>query len=165
MLEWNLIGRCGLYCGACSIYRAYKDGLIYQERIAARFNCRPDQVRCDGCQVLTEDCWGNDCEIVACLRRQGYEFCYECAQFVDSSCDKYASIADAYAGRGVDVRGNLHAIQQGLGAEWLLDQERRWRCPSCQRPISVWDGICRGCGERVQRQHSESEVPGGVCSL
>lgn len=56
MREWNLIGRCGLYCGACSIHHAYKDGLVHQERIAARFNYRLDQVRCDGCQVLTEDC-------------------------------------------------------------------------------------------------------------
>lgn len=87
----------------------------------------------------------------ACLRRKGYEFCYECSQLVDSSCDTCTSVADAHAERGVDVRANLRAVQQGPGEEWPLDQEQRWRCPSCQRPTSVWEEACRWCGQTLQQ--------------
>ena len=150
MPDPNLIGRCGLYCGACSIYRAYKDGREYQETIAARFDCQPEQVRCDGCQVLTEDCWGNGCKIVACLRSHGYKSCYECPAFTNETCAKYADLANAYAKRGVNPAANLRAIQRGQADEWLDAQEQHWRCTSCQRPISVWDDACRWCGETAQ---------------
>ncbi|MFQ6089716.1 MAG: hypothetical protein ACE5K0_12565 [Candidatus Methanofastidiosia archaeon] len=34
MSNFNLIGRCGLYCGACGICRAHKDSKKLQEKIA-----------------------------------------------------------------------------------------------------------------------------------
>jgi len=147
MLNRDLVGRCGLYCGACSIYRAYKDGRQHQEKLAAHFNCQPEQVRCEGCQALTEDCWGNDCAIVTCLRAHGYDFCYECASFADESCEKYAKIANTYAPRGVDVRANLRTIQAGRTDEWLAEQEQRWRCPACGQPITAWEDTCHWCGQ------------------
>ncbi|MEW6522915.1 MAG: DUF3795 domain-containing protein [Bacillota bacterium] len=39
---------CGLYCGACAVYRAREYPELAGE-LAARFGCRPDQVACDGC--------------------------------------------------------------------------------------------------------------------
>jgi len=66
MTNEDLVGRCGLYCGACSIYRAYKDNGEYLKRIATRFKCSPEKVRCEGCQILTPEFWGNDCKIVQC---------------------------------------------------------------------------------------------------
>ncbi len=32
MNDTNLIGRCGLYCGICEIYLAYKDSKELQEK-------------------------------------------------------------------------------------------------------------------------------------
>ncbi|HIE18590.1 TPA: DUF3795 domain-containing protein [Candidatus Bathyarchaeota archaeon] len=71
MADRNLIGRCGLYCGACVIYRAYKDDGDYLRRIDEHFRCPPEKVRCGGCMALTPDCWGYDYEIVQCLRNKG----------------------------------------------------------------------------------------------
>ena len=51
-------------------------------------------MRCDGCQLLTKDGWSRNCADVTCLCRHGYEFCDECTQFVGSSCDNCANIAD-----------------------------------------------------------------------
>ncbi|NIU39053.1 DUF3795 domain-containing protein, partial [Candidatus Bathyarchaeota archaeon] len=79
LVDRNLIGRCGLYCGACGIYRAYRDGGAYRERLASAFKCPPQKVRCQGCQALTPECWGNDCKIVKCLNVKGLQFCYECS--------------------------------------------------------------------------------------
>jgi len=146
----TLVGRCGLYCGACNIYRAYQDGHQYQEEVAAKFKCQPEQLRCEGCQALTEACWGYDCPIVLCLRTNGYDFCYECALFANESCEKYARIANTYARRGVDVRANLRTIQTGHVNEWLKEQEQRWCCPSCGQPIGVWEDNCHWCGTALE---------------
>nr|MBC7244904.1 DUF3795 domain-containing protein [Chloroflexota bacterium] len=149
MPNHHLIGRCGLYCGACAIYRAYQDGQQFQEALAKRHNCSAEQVRCEGCQDLTEACWGYDCPIVLCLRTQGYEFCYEYVNWTNKNCEKYAQIANSYAARGEDVYANLHAIQAGCVKDWLQQQEQRWRCPACGQPCAVWDDNCRWCGEAL----------------
>ncbi|MCK4247085.1 MAG: DUF3795 domain-containing protein, partial [Methanomicrobia archaeon] len=50
MINENLVGRCGLYCGACIIYRAYKDSEELRRIIAKDNNCKPEEIRCEGCQ-------------------------------------------------------------------------------------------------------------------
>ncbi|MEM3699785.1 MAG: hypothetical protein QXL57_02815 [Candidatus Bathyarchaeia archaeon] len=45
MVNANLVGRCGLYCGACAIYRAYKDNREYLAKLAQHFKCPPE--KCD----------------------------------------------------------------------------------------------------------------------
>lgn len=55
MNDTNLIGRCGLYCEICEIYHAYKDLKELQEKLTERHNCTPDEVRCEGCQVLVRE--------------------------------------------------------------------------------------------------------------
>jgi len=135
-----------LYCGACSILRAYQDGPAQQSKIAAEFGCLPEQVRCEGCGALTTECWGNGCGIVMCLREHGLASCHECPSFQDESCQRHADLARRYAKRGVDVRANLHAIQAGREEEWLAAQEARWRCPVCGRAVSAWWDACRWCG-------------------
>ncbi|MBC7233417.1 MAG: DUF3795 domain-containing protein [Chloroflexi bacterium] len=154
----RLIGRCGLYCGACTIYRAYQDGRQFQELLAAKYNCQPEQVRCEGCQVLTESCWGYNCPIVACLRTHGYNFCYECAQWAHRTCEKYARIANSYAGRGEDVYANLLTIQAGHTDEWLQEQEQRWRCTACGQPSAAWDDRCRWCGA-IKPNEGKKQAP------
>jgi len=52
MADKNLVGRCGLFCGICSVYRAYKDSREFQEKIAERYGCLLEEVRCEGCQTL-----------------------------------------------------------------------------------------------------------------
>jgi len=36
LVDKNLVGRCGLYCGSCLIYRAYKDSEQLRQKIAKR---------------------------------------------------------------------------------------------------------------------------------
>lgn len=46
----NLVGRCGHYCGACTIYRAYKDGGELYKKLREKY---PDgDIFCEGCQVI-----------------------------------------------------------------------------------------------------------------
>jgi len=45
LVDFNLVGKCGLYCDACVIYRAYKDGGTYLKRVAEHFKIPPEKVR------------------------------------------------------------------------------------------------------------------------
>jgi len=145
--ESNLIGRCGLYCGACSIYRAYKDNGEYRNKLATFFKCPPEKVRCEGCQTLTSECWGNDCKIVQCTNAKGFRFCHECPQFNNNSCEKFEELAKRYLEDAVDVRANLARIKSGQIETWLKESKERFKCPYCGKPLPEGSQKCYHCGK------------------
>jgi len=149
--ETDLVGRCGLYCGACNIYRAYKDDGEHLNKLAEHFRCPPEKVRCEGCEALTVDCWGNDCKIVQCLNVKGFNFCYECPQFDDKSCEKYEDLAERYLEDNVDVRANMTRIKSGEVAAWLRESRERFRCPHCGNALPEGSQKCYHCGKGFAR--------------
>ncbi len=151
MLESTLAGRCGLYCGACTIYRAYIDEGEFRNRVAAYFKCPPEKVRCEGCQALTLGCWGNDCKIVQCTTAEGFSFCYECSQFDNRSCEKFEDLAKRYMEDNVNVRANLAKVKDGQLAEWLGESMQRFRCPHCAKPLPEGSTKCYHCGRIFDR--------------
>ena len=69
MINMNLVGRCGFYCGACHIYRAYKDSEKLQKIIAEKENRKSEEIRCEGCQTVLingweKEEWGKNCKRV-----------------------------------------------------------------------------------------------------
>ena len=149
-MEINLVGKCGLYCGACSIFRAQRDNEKERNLIAKEFNCSVEQVRCNGCGALTNECWCNGCKIIACLESKDYEFCYQCSEFEEKSCDKHNKLAKTYMQVGEDLRLNLVALRKGQMKEWLKEQDKRFRCPKCNHQISVWDNTCPKCSQKLK---------------
>lgn len=113
MTDRDLVGRCGLYCGACGIYRAYKDNGKLLKGLAEHFKCPPEKVRCEGCMALTPDSWGYECDIFKCLRGKGLDFCYQCTEYENDSCEKFRNLAQDYLKHGVDLRANLAKIENG----------------------------------------------------
>lgn len=141
-----LAGRCGLYCGACCIYRTQRDHAELAARYAARFNCPPEKIRCNGCGDLKEDSWGIDCELVRCLEGKGYDYCHECAEFEANTCERYRNLADAYLEEdGVDMRKNLRTIRDGRIREWLEESAKRYTCPHCCKPTIAGRESCHHC--------------------
>jgi len=156
LVNRNLVGRCGLYCGFCSIYRAYKDSKKLQEELAKKFNCLPEEVRCEGCQTLDisgwshEAKWGTNYTILKCLNAKKLKFCYECAEY--GRCQKFDEMTRLCSEIGVDLRANLRMISEGKVVEWLLEQDKKWRCPKCSNPIVNSDDFknCHWCGNRLR---------------
>jgi hypothetical protein len=150
MSSKNLVGKCGLFCGACSIYRAERDSEDWRTRIAEKSNCSVDKVRCNGCGDLTSECWGKGCKIVLCTQTRGYNFCYECPEYESNNCSKYDSLSKRYISVGVDLRENLRRIKEGKIDEWLLQSEELFRCTACDKPISAWSSECHRCGSKLK---------------
>ncbi|MEO0080171.1 MAG: DUF3795 domain-containing protein [candidate division WOR-3 bacterium] len=148
----NLAGRCGIYCGACEIYRAYKDKGKLLLEVARRHNCLPSEIRCEGCRAVhiigwaRAEGWGRDCNILKCLHRAKLETCAECPEI--SKCQRWNGLAQEYLSAGMDLRANLRQISTGAIDEWLRQQTERWRCQKCERPIalSTEDPRCHWCG-------------------
>ena len=152
MVDRNLVGRCGLFCGACGIYRAYRDGGELRQRLARFFKCPPEKVRCEGCQALTQECWGNGCKIVECLNAKGLGFCYECSDFENHSCDTFEKFSERYLKEDdVDLRANLARIKAGDVDEWLKESEQKFRCPYCSKPLTTksFRRKCHHCGKEL----------------
>lgn len=153
LVNKNFVGRCGLYCGTCLVYRAYKDSEQLRAKIAKEEDCRPEEIRCQGCQTVlingwNSKEWGRNCGIVKCQESKGLKFCYECDAYPD--CEKFHRIADGLHKRGVDLLENLTRIKAGQTDEWLKDQEEKWRCRKCHKPVSAYLDECHWCGARIK---------------
>lgn len=149
MSSKNLVGKCGLYCGACSIYRAQRDSEEWRKRIAEKSDCSPERVRCNGCGDLGSECWGSGCKIVLCTQAKGYNFCFECPEYESGNCSKYESLAKRYLSTGVDLRKNSARIKEGDADKWLQESEELFKCTACGKPISAWSNECHHCGSQL----------------
>jgi hypothetical protein len=153
----GLTSRCGIYCGACYVYRAQEDGGAFLEVVSERLGVPPDEVRCGGCTGPEEELWRNckKCEVLPCLNGRGIEFCYMCPEFDEGSCEKYERISRFASERGEDVRAAMERIRAGEAEAWLEEQDQKWRCPHCQGNISWYEEICHHCNEPIRKDEQE----------
>jgi len=137
------------------IYRAYKDSEKLRRLIAERANCKPEDIRCEGCQtVLTNgwdvqnEQWGKNCKIVKCLEAKGLKFCYECDEF--PNCKRFQEIYRSKLRHGENLIENLEMIKASKVKEWLQEEAKKWVCQSCGKPISDYEE-CHWCGAKLHR--------------
>ena len=151
MTNSNLLSRCGIYCGACYVYRAYKDGRGFLDSLSEKLRAPKHEIRCEGCTGPAESLWRNcrECRLLHCLEEKGYEFCFECPEFEEATCDKYGDLSRFYLERGEDIRSSMIRIGDGEADAWRGEQDRKWRCSKCGEPISCYEGACHHCGESI----------------
>ena len=146
MIDRSLAGACGLYCGACGIYRMYKDRDTERLEWAARedFHCRPEDIRCEGCHGPLDRHWSPECQILVCAQEKGFAGCWECTEV---TCDKLQEIDQDP--RPAENRQRIREV--GLET-WLTEQDARWRCPACGKPVDIYIKTCRACGAEVPQR-------------
>lgn len=145
----KLVARCGLYCGACDIYRAGVDEPKLAEAIAKKHGWEPSEIKCGGCVAPSDDCWSNDCKITSCLVDKNMEFCHECEKFENSSCELLEDVALRYKEyTGMDTKANLLLIRE-IGQEaWLTQMDSKHRCSCCGKPVTASSNKCWTCKEK-----------------
>jgi hypothetical protein len=142
-----LVGRCGLYCGACPSYlgsRGDEDARIF---VKEKWEIPEEKISCNGCNALTPESVGANCKMVPCLDAKGYGYCSECAEYADGSCEKFEVVESFLKKLGESARDNLRRINSGETDAGLAEQEKRWRCPSCGSPVFWQATICSRCQE------------------
>jgi hypothetical protein len=77
---------CGLYCGACGIYIATRDGNEkFRGIMADLYGSRAEETVCYGCvqPEPPKHVYGccRDCETRGCVKGRGYYSCHQCAEW------------------------------------------------------------------------------------
>ncbi len=130
----DLVAPCGMNCGICKSYLAYSRNVPYK---------KGEIYHCKGCIERNKNCAfiKRDCEKI---RKKQIRFCHECPEM---PCKNLAKIDSHYSARyGMSMVENLEMIQKKGMNSFLLDEEEKYRCPSCGDLISVHDGKCYKCG-------------------
>ena len=144
----HLVAVCGLYCGACTLYRTRRDNNPQRLKEVLQTLSQRGQVatdfECDGCLGggrLTPYC--RECEMRLCAaEKPGVTRCSDCPEFPCSLVNDFNSDGVRHHAEVID---SLHQIQQVGAAAWLKEQQERWSCPQCGIPIDWYARVCFKC--------------------
>ncbi len=147
MNDEALDGYCGLWCGACEIVKAERNGT--QDGIAGIFGVEPSEIHCRGCR--SEDVFAgcSRCPMRACASTREVEFCSDCPDFPCGEYRRIASSDDSLPPHFRTTIRNLGEIREKGASEWRRLQAGRWACPSCGRPFSWYAEEC-SCGQDLR---------------
>jgi hypothetical protein len=151
MMEEYLVGRCGLYCGACGIYRAERDRPKLQAWLAEHFGCKLEEVRCVGCNPEAPGCWCQDCKRAECLQGKGLESCAFCPDADPASCSLLAEMQEQYLDWGFDLAASLTLLRKAGPEDWLKCMKGLYTCPACGTKLTFNDKSCPTCKKEVIR--------------
>ena len=133
LLESNLAGPCGFYCGTCRHYLARAKGLLKEKNL--KHGCRGCRIQDKNCTWIKKDC--------ALIRKNQIEFCFKCKNF---PCDNLKKLDQRHIrDDNVSLIENLLRIKKIGLSKWLQEQEDKWKCPQCGGNICVIDKECYNC--------------------
>jgi len=146
-----LIGRCGMYCGACAVYLAGKEGGELRSDMAKKLGIPEEKVGCVGCGNLLSTKGIKICEVLRCLETSGKNFCFECDKFHMGNCEHIEKIfKNQLEKNGLNLRENLLELESSTPEEWLEEKSRKWLCKSCGSRIAIGTTNCNRCGKPLQ---------------
>lgn len=148
----HLAAVCGLYCGACSLYRARHDENPERleellKALSERWQVPRDELNCDGCLAggrLTPYC--RDCKIKKCAaEKEGVTRCAGCPDF---PCQTITAFNNDGVRHHAEVLDNIRRQQKVGVTEWLEEQFERWRCQFCGVSLDWYARSCYRCGTK-----------------
>lgn len=146
----HLAAVCGLYCGACSLYRARRDNDPQQleellQTLSERWQIPSDELDCDGCLAqghLMPYC--QECKMRLCAAdKPGVNRCSDCPDF---PCSLVTDFNNDGVRHHAEVLENVrHQREIGVD-EWLQEEYERWRCLFCGVSLEWYARTCYRCG-------------------
>ncbi len=148
---------CGLYCGVCAIYLAYRDdNLKLKERLVNLYkggtpgkgtlpnseSLTVEDIRCLGC--LSDDRFMHcrQCEIRDCTQEKGFTGCHQCDEFPCHLSEDFSMTV----GKKVILRSVPYRREFGT-EKWIRDEEARYVCPNCGNKVFRGAMRCKQCKE------------------
>jgi len=153
----DLMAPCGLYCGACGIYIATRDGNEKFKAVMGRvYGTKPEETECRGCmqpdppKKLYGYC--QQCKIRSCVASKDFYSCHQCHEW---PCDLIENFGYATGLRVMKKAIPLwrdkvaaHGHEKG-SVEWARAECERYHCPSCGEPLFRGSQTCRACKHDV----------------
>lgn len=168
MPEFRCDSYCGLYCGACDILLAYKNGM--KNGHVPQWNDLPSELRnhpviaknseikCYGCKTDTVFAGCSKCLIRKCARNKvGIETCldcrsYPCWRFKITALIRKVLNLETKLPHLKDINFNLEVIRNNGMKFWLEEQDRKWQCPHCGKRLSWYNASCIDCNNNRETQ-------------
>jgi len=164
---FNYDSYCGIYCGACDIVMTYKTGKkhrlasfwdertvkIFQKKIGIQYDeNKPFTYKCNGCKSNIQFVNCSVCQIRKCAIEKNVEHCIDCPKY---PCDQIlgSKTSSFLLPHLKSNHANMEKIIKVGIAQWLSDQEEKWKCPSCKTSYSWYTRKCMNCGAKL-KDHS-----------
>jgi len=151
----ELVSPCGLYCGVCAVYIAYRDNNrkfkerlldVYQGRVPGKGelpnseDLSVEDIRCKGCLSEERFMHCRQCDIRECNIEKGYAGCHQCDEF---PC-RYIENFSMTVGKKVILRAIPYWREVGT-KKWIADEEARYICPECGNQLFRGVVKCNSC--------------------
>lgn len=144
-METELIGACGIYCGACPNYLAFKSQGSHLLMMIGNKN--PEDLRCRGCRSGKRNVRAENCNLRKCAKSKGIITSIDCYQY---PCVDYLEFYRKLQKKDVLQRKTLVENLKDLSEKgieyWLKDQEKKWTC-DCGHKFSFYEENCIKCGK------------------
>jgi hypothetical protein len=132
-LNAELIAPCGMNCGLCSSYLALTNDL--KSKGVKMSYCTGCRARNKQCAFLKKSC--------SRLLKGEVKFCFECPEF---PCEQLKKLDEKYKTRyRMSMINNSRFIKEHGMQKFLSEQEKTWKCPTCNGIVSCHNGLCFNC--------------------
>ena len=143
----QILGACGLYCGACNHYRfSFTEG-EHLLRDSNPKNLTYDKFTCRGCHSdkseMLPGCAG--CKIRECSKKKKISHCGSCNEF---PCKLLTDFKNDGRIHHQYILKNLQELNTKGVEQWLIEQENRWKC-ECGYNYSWYEESCYNCGMKL----------------
>ncbi len=152
----ELMAPCGLYCGACGIYIANRDGNDkFRTVMGNLYGTKPEETVCQGCmQAEPRQLYGycRSCTIRDCVRSKGLYSCHQCAEWPCAMIERFPLATGLRVmKRAVPLwRAKVAELGDEAGSvAWARAECERYHCPACGYPLFRGAQRCRQCKAEV----------------
>jgi hypothetical protein len=133
--EEDLFAPCGMYCGLCSSYLAYKNNVPKRRGVILHcVGCRP---RDKQCAFLKKRCHF--------IENNQLKYCSDCKDF---PCKNHNHIEARYNTAFKYAYSFQHALQdiREHGYQYVIDSlKKKHGCPKCGDILCIHNGLCYNC--------------------
>jgi hypothetical protein len=153
----DLMAPCGLYCGACGIYIAGRDGNEkFRAVMGNLYGTKPEETACLGCMQSDppKQLYGfcTTCKVRDCVRSKGYYSCHQCQEWPCGLIQDFPlATGRRVMQRAIPIwRSKVaeHGDKEG-SVEWARSECERYHCKSCGSPLFRGAQRCRACKQPV----------------
>ena len=154
MEEKQLVGICGIYCGTCPSFLAFRlNDTAMMAKLAEDYKMPMEALQCDGClsNRVAPHCKSCRYGFRECAITHGVTWCFQCDEFPCKRLEKFQGV---HVVDGISHHEHLIEFLAEMKAEgiekWIRNQEVAGRCPACGTSQYWFARTCSVCGKQIR---------------